>query len=434
MTVQTHWDLGRDKSGAQRARPFAHILLLVVAAFFASFLWWSHGAVLDEVARGEGLVIPSGPAQVVRNPEGGLLAEVSVPEGSIAEKGQVLLRIDNVAAAASLRESRARYLSLLAETTRLRAEANGESELTFPPEVLADAPLAAQNEEALFDARSLQLTQQIQILRDQVLQKQQEIAELTAKLEQSRRASELAMQELDVIKPLVDRGISPKLEYLRVQQKVQELASLAESVSLAIPRTQSSLDEVLRRIDERQAAFRAEAQRERNDHQSELDALRESIAAGADGVTRSEVRSPVRGTVNKLFITAIGGVVQPGEDLMEIVPLEDTVLIEAMIRRSERDRLFPGQKAVVKVSVYDFTAHGGIDAVLTDISAETTPEEKGDVFYRVRLRTETGKLGPDRPIVPGMTATVEILTGRKTVLDYILKPIIKAHGFALRER
>ena len=434
MSVQTHWDMGRDNAGGQGAGPLAHILLFVVVAFFASFLWWSHGAVLDEVTRGEGRVIPSSQMQVVQNLEGGLLAEISILEGSVAEKGQVLLRIDNVAAASSLRELRAKYLSLLAETTRLHAEASGEPEFTFPEEVLADAPVTAANERDLFNARRAQLDQQIQILRDQVVQKQQEIAELTAKLEQSRRASELAEQELDILKPLVDRGISPKLEYLRVQQKVQELATLTQSIRLAIPRTRSSLDEARGRIDERQAAFRAEAQRELNELQSELDALRENIATGTDRVTRTEVRSPVRGTVNKLFITTIGGVIQPGQNLVEIVPLEDTLLIEAKIRPSDRAQLFPGQKAMVKISAYDFTIHGGVDAILTDISADTIPDEKGESFYRIRLRTETNNLGPDKPIIPGMTATAEILTGRKTVLDYLLKPIIKAQGSALRER
>ncbi|MEX2618179.1 MAG: HlyD family type I secretion periplasmic adaptor subunit [Alphaproteobacteria bacterium] len=439
MTVQTHWDLGRgdpgrDNAGGQGAGPFAHILLFVVVAFFASFLWWSHGAVLDEVTRGEGRVIPTGQVQVVQNLEGGILAEIDVREGAVAAKGQVLLRIDNVAAAASLREMRARYLSLQAEATRLHAEAGGETELTFPPEILAEAPVTAENERALFDARRAQLDQQIQILREQVVQKRQEIAELNARLEQGRRAAELATQELDILKPLVDRGISPKLEYLRVQQKVQELATQAESVRLAIPRTRSSLDEARRRIDERRADFRAEAQRELNGLQPELDSLRENIATGADRVTRTEVRSPVRGTVSKLFSTTIGGVIQPGQNLVEIVPLEDTLLIEARIRPADRAQLFPGQKAVVKVSAYDFTRHGGVDAVLTDISADPIPDEMGDSYYRIRLRTETDNLGPDKPIIPGMTATAEILTGRKTVLDYLLKPIVKAQGSALRER
>jgi adhesin transport system membrane fusion protein len=162
--------------------------------------------------------------------------------------------------------------------------------------------------------------------------------------------------------------------------------------------------------------------------------LRETMAAETDRVTRTEVRSPVYGTVNKIYITTIGGVIQPGQTLVEIVPLEDSLLIEAKIRPSDRAQLFPGLKAVIKVSAYDPTIYGGLDAVLIDISADTITDPEGDSFYRIRLRTEVNNLGPDRPIIPGMTATAEILTGRKTVLDYLLKPLIKARDTALRER
>jgi adhesin transport system membrane fusion protein len=434
MSAQSHWENLDTRVGRTGAGKFAHVLLFVILAFFGTFLWWSHGAMLDEVTRGAGRVIPSSQVQVVQNLEGGILAEINVLEGAVAEKGQVLLRIDNVAAASSLRELRTKFLGMQAALSRLEAEAEGAEAIDFPQDVLAEAPSTADNERHLFEARQVQLKQQIQILRDQVTQKRQEIAELNAKVGQNQRALALAQQELDLLKPLVDRGISPKLEFLRVQQKVQELATLSESVRLAIPRTAAALQEAERRIGEREAAFRADAQREFNDRQGELYALRENMAAGTDRVTRTEVRSPVRGTVNKIFITTIGGVIRPGENLVEIVPLEDTLLIEAKIRPSDRAQLYPGQKAMVKVSAYDFTIHGGVDAMLTDISADTILDPDGESYYRIRLRTETNNLGPDKPIIPGMTATAEILTGRKTVLDYLLKPIIKAQGSALRER
>lgn len=434
MTTSSQWDQVETRSGRTGAGAFAHILLFVIAAFFATFIWWAHGANLDEVTRGQGRIIPSSQVQVVQNLEGGILAEINVLEGAVAEKGQVLLRIDNVAAASSLRELRTKYLSLLSGVTRLEAEARGYDEIVFPDEIMSEAPVTAANERNLFDARRVQLDQQIQILRDQVVQKRQEIRELTAKIGQNQRALELAEQELDILRPLVERGISPKLEYLRVQQKVQELATLTESVKLAIPLTRSSLKEAQRRIEERHAAFRAEAQRELNDHQAELNAVTENLTTGADRVTRTEVRSPVRGTVNKLFINTIGGVIRPGENLVEIVPLEDTLLVEAKIRPSDRAELYPGQEATVKVSAYDFTIHGGVKAILTDISADTIPDEDGESYYRIRLRTATNNLGEDKPIIPGMTATAEILTGQKTVLDYLMKPIIKARDSALRER
>ena len=429
-----HWDVSKRRADDQGASRFAHVLLFVIAAFLVTFVLWARNARLDEVTRGEGRVIPSSRIQVVQNLEGGILAKIHVNEGAVVEIGQVLLRIDNVAAASSLRESRLKYLALTAAVARLEAEAAGRDGIEFPKEVLTGSPSIAGNERDLFTARRTQLRQQIQILRDQVTQKRQEITELTAKVAQNKRAFDLARQELDILRPLVDRGISPKLEFLRVRQKILELETLVESVTLAIPRTRSALREAERRIGERRSAFRAEAQRELNDRQTERDGVRETVAAGTDRVTRTEVRSPVRGTVNKIFINTIGGVIQPGQNLVEIVPLEDTLLIEAKIRPADRAQLFPGLKAVVKISAYDPTVYGGLDAVLIEISADTIADPDGESYYRIRLRTDANNLGPDKPIIPGMTATAEILTGRKTVLDYLLKPIIKARNSALRER
>jgi adhesin transport system membrane fusion protein len=434
MSNNDDWELSKQRASGRGASRFAHVLLFVIAAFVVTFIWWAKDAKLDEVTRGEGRVISSSQVQIVQNLEGGILAKIDVKEGSVVQKGEVMLRIENVSAASRLRETRAKYLALTAAVVRLKAEATGQKGVVFPNEVLTGAPTTADNERNLFNVRRAQLDEQVRILRDQVIQKEQEIIELNAKVAQNQRAFDLALQEQDLLQPLVARGISPRLEYLRVQQKVQELETLVESVILAIPRTRSALQESERRIVERHAAFRADAQRELNDRQTEREGLRETMAAETDRVTRTEVRSPVYGTVNKIYITTIGGVIQPGQTLVEIVPLEDSLLIEAKIRPSDRAQLFPGLKAVIKVSAYDPTIYGGLDAVLIDISADTITDPEGDSFYRIRLRTEVNNLGPDRPIIPGMTATAEILTGRKTVLDYLLKPLIKARDTALRER
>jgi adhesin transport system membrane fusion protein len=434
MSNSDDWGLSKRRAGGRGASRFAHILLFVIAAFVITFILWAKDAKLDEVTRGEGRVISSSQVQIVQNLEGGILARIDVKEGSIVQKGEVMLRIENVAAASRLRETRSKYLALTAAVVRLKAEATGQKRIEFPSEILTGAPDTADNERNLFNVRRTQLDEQVRILRDQVIQKRQEIIELTAKVAQNQRAFDLAQQEQDLLQPLVARGISPRLEYLRVQQKVQELETLTESVILAIPRTRSALQEAERRIIERHAAFRAEAQRELNDRQTEREGLRQTMAAETDRVTRTEVRSPIFGTVNKIYITTIGGVIQPGQTLVEIVPLEDNLLIEAKIRPSDRAQLFPGLKAVIKISAYDPTIYGGLDAVLIDISADTITDSDGESFYRIRLRTETNNLGPDRPIIPGMTATAEILTGRKTVLDYLLKPLLKARDTALRER
>ena len=434
MSNDDSWDLSKRRASSRGASRFAHVLLFVIAAFVITFILWARDAKLDEVTRGEGRVISSSQAQIVQNLEGGILARINVKEGSVVQKDEVMLRIENVAAASRLRETRAKYLTLTAAIVRLEAEAAGRKQIQFPKEILIGAPATADNERNLFNARRAHLDEQVQILSDQVIQKRQEIVELTAKVAQNQRAFDLAQQEQDLLKPLVDRGISPRLEYLRVQQKVQELETLTESVILAIPRTRSALQESERHVVERHAAFRAEAQRELNDRQAEREGVRETMAAETDRMIRTEVRSPVYGTVNKIYITTIGGVIQPGQTLVEIVPLEDTLLIEAKIRPSDRAQLFPGLKAVIKVSAYDPTIYGGLDAVLIDISADTITDPDGESYYRIRLRTETNNLGPNKPIIPGMTATAEILTGRKSVLDYLLKPLLKVRDSAFRER
>lgn len=428
--------VGRSGAELHGPRWFAHILLVCIAAFFAIFFAWASWATLDEVTRGDGKVIPSSQVQVVQNLEGGIVAAILAREGEIVEQGQVLLRIDNVRAASDLRESRKRYLALLGALARLRAEVE-ESGIVFPPEVLAEAREVAANERDLFNARQEALQTELEVLRSQAEQRERELAELETRLGQLERSHALAVQELQITEPLAAQRIVPKLDLLRLQRQINDLAGELEATRLAIPRVQAAVREANRRIEERILRFRAEAQRELNAVQSEAMALEEVITAEADRVHRTEVRSPVRGTIKRLLITTVGGVVQPGADLVEIVPLEDTLLIEARIRPADIAFLHPGQPATVKVTAYDFSIYGGLEGVVEDISADTITDDKGESFYRVRVRTESSALeraGEPLPIIPGMTTQVDILTGQKTVMDYLLKPILRAKERALRER
>ena len=228
-----------------------------------------------------------------------------------------------------------------------------------------------------------------------------------------------------------------KIDLLHLQRQVNDLDGELESARLSVPRIEAAVGEAHRRLEERQLNFRAEAQRELATDQPEATALAEVIAAAADRVQRTEVRSPVRGTIKRLLINTVGGVIQPGQDLVEIVPLEDTLLIEAKVRPADIGFLHPGQSALVKVTAYDFSIYGGLKGVVEDISADTITDERNESFYRVRVRTHDNaleKAGEPLPITPGMTAQVDILTGHKTVMDYLLKPILKAKERALRER
>lgn len=416
---------------------FAHLLLIVVALFFVSFIYWAQQATLDEVTRGDGTVIPSGQVQVVQNLEGGIVGAINVREGDLVEQGQVLLRLDNVRAASEYRESRTRYLALSAVVSRLEAEVKGAKSVTFPEEVLEEAPEIAERERALFQARRAGLMSELDILRRQEEQRRQELLELQSRLDKLERSLQLAVDELNITQPMVDSGVVPQIDLIRIKRQVNDLEGESESTRLAIPRAQSALSEASRRIQERRQRFRAETLKELNEARANLAAITEVVTAERDKVVRTEVRAPVRGTVKQVYVNTIGGVIRPGEDLVEIVPIEETLLVEAKIRPSDVAFLRPGLDATVKITAYDFSIYGGLKATVEEISADTITDDKGESFYRIRLRTERNYLGTEEdplPIISGMTASVDILTGEKTVLDYILKPILKAQQNALRER
>jgi adhesin transport system membrane fusion protein len=417
-------------------RRFAHLLLAAIMAFFILFFAWASFATLDEVTRGEGRVIPSSQVQIVQNLEGGIVAELRVREGEIVEPGDILLRINNVKAASEFKGARERYFALLGSLARLKAEIN-ETGIEFPNEVMTEARRVAIDETALFNARQAALEAELEILRNQASQRNQELAELESRLEQIPRSANLAADELDITEPLVAKRVVSKVELLRLQRQVNDLNGELENARLSLPRVKLARREAHRRIEERILNFRAEAQRELNTVQTEASALVELVAADADRVHRTDVRSPVRGTIKRLLINTVGGVVQPGQVLVEIVPLEDTLLIEAQIRPAVIAFLRPDQAAVVKITAYDYSIYGGLDAEVVNISADTITDDRGESFFRVRVRTRDNilkKAGEALPIIPGMTTQVDVLTGRKTVMDYLMKPILRVRDQALRER
>jgi adhesin transport system membrane fusion protein len=425
-------------AAADRLQPRAlsHALLIAVVAFFAVFLLWANWAQVDEVTRGEGRVIPSRQIQIIQNLEGGILAELFVREGQIVEEGQILLRIDNIRAESDYREKRARYLALLAGIARLKAEIE-DSQLVFPPEVLAEAREVAEKEMMLFRSRQDNLDNEIQILRTQTQQRELELKELETKLAQYERSLELAREELRLAEPAARRGDVPQSVFIKLQREVNDLRGAVESTRASIVRVRAAIREADQKVERAYSNFRSQAQEELTQKAAELVGIREIVLAGADRVRRTEVRAPLRGTIKQIKINTIGGVVQPGQDILEIVPLEDTLLLEAHIRPSDIAFIRPGLPATIKITAYDFSIYGGLKGEVEDISADTITNERGESFYRVRVRTHKNHLGTDEHplvIIPGMTAEIDVLTGRKTVLHYLMKPLIKAKDRALTER
>jgi adhesin transport system membrane fusion protein len=420
----------------RRGHGFAYILTLMTLAFLVVFGAWASYAVLDEVTRGEGRVIPSSKTQIIQNLEGGILAEILVREGDIVNKGDILVRIENTAAQATFRDAQTRFYALQAAVERLEAEQEGR-EMALSETILKEAPSAAADQKSLFEARRRQLKAQTNVLEAQAKQRKQEIAEMRSRRKQLERSLQLAREELSITQPLVRNGVLPRIDLIRIERQVADLEGEIGTIRLSIPRLQSAAKEAEQRVQEVVLSAKADVSNELNEARAELNSITETLLAGEDRVTRTEVRSRVRGTVKEIKQNTVGGVIRPGEDIIEIVPLDDSLLVEAQIRPADIAFLRPGQEAMIKIAAYDFSIYGGLEAKVEHISADTIKDEQGENFYRVYLRTAENTLvhqGNELPIIPGMTATVEILTGKKTVLDYILKPILKARDRALRER
>jgi membrane fusion protein, adhesin transport system len=413
------------------------VILFGSFLFFFTMLLWAGIAEVDEVTKGQGKVIPSSQVQIIQNLEGGILSEIHVREGEIVKKNQILLRIDDTRFSSSLRESRLQYLALKAKATRLEAEVSGAEIFTIPEEVRKEGPHLGNHEKELFESRRTELQTTINILQQQQAQRQQEMEELKSKENQLSRSLAIAKQELDFSRPLIDKGAISKVQVLRLERQVSELDGELNTTRLAIPRIESNIKEAQQKVSEANLKFKNQAHIEYNTARAELDRLTESNVSLADRVQRTAVRSPVRGTVKQLLINTVGGVIQPGAELLQIVPLEDTLLIEAKIRPQDIAFLRPDQAATIKFTAYDFAIYGGLSAKVEHISADTIADEKGDSYYHVRLRTDKNYLGTQNsplPIIPGMVAEVDVLTGKKTILHYLLKPVLRAKERALRER
>ncbi|MBX2807809.1 MAG: HlyD family type I secretion periplasmic adaptor subunit [Cellvibrionaceae bacterium] len=411
-------------------------LLWAMVVFIVGMIIWAAWAQIDEFTRGQGRVIPSQSVQMIQNLEGGIVAEVFVREGQVVERNEALLRLDDVRFSASLRESEVKQMQLQVKAARLQAESTGD---VFPaPQGVTGLDKAMVGvEQSLFSARREELLATQKVIAQQKVQKQQELAELRAKAQQLTRSHQLLSKELALTEPLVAQGAVSRVELLRLQRQVNDLSGELQATHLAMPRIDSALSE----LDEKRAAtasaFRSQAQAEFNDIQGQLSRLQASSEALVDQVDRTLVKSPVRGTIKQIFAKTLGGVVQPGMDIVAIVPMEDRLLIETQVRPADIAFLHPGQSAMVKFTAYDFALHGGLLGQVVTISPDTLVDEQGNSFYLVHIETQRAFLGSPQqplPIIPGMTVNVDILTGKKSVLDYLLKPILKTKQLALRER
>ncbi|HCG6791514.1 TPA: HlyD family type I secretion periplasmic adaptor subunit, partial [Vibrio parahaemolyticus] len=422
--------------------------------FFVAAIGWASWAQIDQVTVGQGKVIPSSQIQVVQNLEGGLVKEILVKEGQLVKKGQQLLLIDDTRFRSDYREREQQVANLTASVLQLSASINSVAvnrdfniqdweksvvldygKLTFPPVLEETQPQLTQRQKAEYREDLDNLRNQLSVIDQQVEQKQQDLVEIEARVRNLRQSYQYAKKELDITQPLADEGVVPRIELLKLQRQVNDTRREMTSSELKIPVIKSAIKEsMLNRIDVA-LKFRSEQQEKLNNAQDQLSALVESAVGLEDRVNRTVVVSPVTGKIKTLNVNTVGGVIQPGMDIVEIVPTEDTLLVEAKIAPKDIAFLRPNLNAIVKFTAYDFTKYGGLVGELEHISADTTQDEEGNSFYIVRVRTEKTSFGQDAdlPIIPGMTASVDIITGKRTVLEYLLKPILSAKTNALKE-
>ena len=412
------------------------LIIWLTGLFFLFFILWAAFSEIDEVTRGDGKVIPSQQIQVVQNLEGGILAKLLIRVGDIVNRDQLLLEIDKTRFSAPYQESRVHFLALKAQIARLEAETL-DKPFTLPEEVVREKSEIGEREIKLYDSRREQLAAKLQILQEQWNQRKQELAELQSRLNELTRTAGLLQRELAMTKPLVAQGAVSEVEVLRLQRQSSEMNGNIEAARIAIPKVESKIAEAKKAMENEQLAFHNAAQGELNEAYSKLESVSANAEALMDRLQRTAVRSPVHGTINQIKVNTVGGTIQPGMDLVEIVPLEDTLLVEARIKPADIAFLRPNQHAMVKFTAYDFTIYGGLEANLEHISADSITDKQGNDFYLVRLRTKQNHLGikgKPLPIIPGMVASVDILTGKKSILSYLLKPVLRAKHTAMRER
>jgi membrane fusion protein, adhesin transport system len=420
-----------DRARVAMERPRA--LILGVAFVLLLLLLWVALAQISMVVRAEGRVIPSDKSQVIQHLEGGVLMSMLVNEGGYVKSGQVLAKISDVRGTSQLGERQVRVDSLLARIARLQAEADGAREVKLPPGKTIDAAVL-QSEIASFSARRQKLDQELRTAREQITQRQAEQAEQKSKRANLLAEAEVAQKQADISAALFAKGSASRLEALDSQAKLQRFRTLISETESAIPRLQAAMAEAQNRTLEIESKFRAEVRADLASTKTELSRLEQEVMAETDRVDRSEIRAPVGGIVNRVYINTVGGVIRPGEAVMEITPMDSKIVVEARVRPVDRAELHVGLPVQVRLSAYDYSSYGTGSGQITEVSADTVADERGERYYRVRVELDPSKQPfAGRPILPGMTATAEIVVGRRSVLAYLLSPLSRFSRNAMSE-
>lgn len=420
----------------QRSPRYLILIVLLIALFVLSAVIWMSWASIDVVIRGAGKVIPASQVQLIQNLEGGIISEILISEGQLVEINQALIKISDIAFASSFEENRLLYLELLAKSSRLKAEAFAEDFIPIE-DVTLNAPRANESEKGLFASHRQQLEDTLSILEEHISQQQSTLQETLSNKRQLEKSFVLMQKEIEIKRPLKQRGIISEVEFLQLQQRENELEGELDAVTISIPRIQSTIDEARFKKQKELLDFRNKAKKELNELNAEISRIKEAQTALQDRVKRTTLRSPVRGIVKRLYSNTIGGVVSPGSNVVEIVPMGDELLIELKIKPADIASVHVGLNSRLKFTAYDFAIHGSLQGKVAFISADTITNEDGESYYLVRVAPKESYIGHESkplPIKVGMTADADIITAKKTIIQYLLEPVHRGLDKALRER
>jgi len=409
----------------------------IAGACMAAFLAWAAVSELDEVAVAMGQVTPQGQVKQVQHLEGGILRQVLVREGSMVREGDVLAQIDLPVQLLNRDELQVRLDGAALARARLLAEAGDQRDLRLPEAEARRQPQMAAAERETFLTRRRQLDSTITILREQIRQRELDINQLQARRQTLQNDLKLAEERLRISSDLVKDGLISRLEHLQLERDVSQLRGELQGIDPAIARASAAAQEARQREREEVNKFKSDVQANLSKFELEIARNREMLSQASDQVLRTEVRAPIEGQVKNLRSNTIGGVIKPGETIMEIVPLNATLVIETRLSPIDRGYVRIGQDATVKVTTYDFIRYGALKGKVTHISADADTDQRGQSYFRVIVETEKSHLGDNAdawPLTPGMHATVDIHTGSKTVLEYLVRPVLKLRHEALRER
>lgn len=408
----------------------AFVLLILVSATLA--LLWSALASLDVIVRTEGRVIPAGRSQIIQHLEGGIVRAVLVQEGQAVQAGQTLVELSDIQARSSLGQDRTKVAALRGREARLLAELNGLDAIVFPADLTDPDVLRAESD--AWRARHARLGEEVRVLRNQGAQKRGEIDESISRRKNLLAEQEVAQEQLRMIEGLKRKGAASEMEVLDNRSRLQRIGSQIAEAEAAIPRLRAAQAETESRVSEVLARFRADASSELTQVRADLEKSGLELGASADRLERNRVRAPVSGFINRLAVTTVGGVVRPGEVLMEITPDDQRVVIETRARPNDRANLHRGLPARVRIGAYDYATFGALDGEVTEVSADTLVDDKEGRYYRVRIEAAAipGSRQPGA-VLPGMTASGDIVVGKRTVMSYLLSPLLKFRDSAFRD-